>query len=72
MLLLLLSCLLKHSSCGDFSGGPGIKNLPSSAGDVGSIPDRGTRILRAMGQPEKPAHRYEDKAQPHTHKKDET
>ena len=27
-----------------------VKNLPSNAGDVGSIPGRGTKILHAPGQ----------------------
>ena len=49
-----------------------IKNLPSSAGDVVSIPDRGTRILHAMGQLQKPAHRNEDQSQLPTKKKEET
>ena len=34
----------------DFPGGPMVKNLPSSAGDAGSIPDRGTKIPLATGQ----------------------
>ena len=34
----------------DFPGGPVVKNLPSSAGDVGSIPGRGTKIPHATGQ----------------------
>ena len=33
----------------DFPGGPVIKNSPSNAGDVGSIPDKGTNILPAVG-----------------------
>ena len=28
----------------DFPGGPGVKNPPPSAGDMGSIPGRGTKI----------------------------
>ena len=28
----------------DFAGGPVVKNLPSNAGDVGSIPGLGTKI----------------------------
>ena len=32
---------------GDFPGGPRVKNLPCSAGDVGSIPGQGTEILHA-------------------------
>ena len=27
-----------------------VKNLPSNAGDSGSIPRRGAKILRAMGE----------------------
>ena len=34
----------------DFSGGPVVKNLPSNAGDAGSIPGRGTKIPHAAGQ----------------------
>ena len=35
---------------GNFPGGPVVKNPPSNAGDVGSIPDRGTKIPHAAGQ----------------------
>ena len=34
----------------DFPGGPVVKNLPSNAGDVGSIPGQGTKIPHAIGQ----------------------
>ena len=34
----------------NFSGGPEVKSSPSNAGDVGSIPDRGTKIPHATGQ----------------------
>ena len=34
----------------DFPGGPVVKNLPSNAGDTGSIPGGGTQIPHAMGQ----------------------
>ena len=34
----------------DFPGGPVVKNLPSNAGDAGSIPGRGTKIPHAVGQ----------------------
>ena len=34
----------------DFPGGPVVKNPPSSAGDVGSIPGQGTKIPHAAGQ----------------------
>ena len=37
-------------TCGDFPGGPGVKNLPSNAGVAGLIPVRGTKIPYAMGQ----------------------
>ena len=33
----------------DFPGGLVVKNLPSSAGDTGSILGRGTKILHAAG-----------------------
>ena len=29
----------------DFPGGPALKNLPANAGDMGSIPGGGTKIL---------------------------
>ena len=35
---------------GDFLGGPVAKNLPSNAGDMGSIPGQGTKIPHATGQ----------------------
>ena len=34
----------------DFPGGPVEKNLPSNAGDVGSIPGRGARFPHVVGQ----------------------
>ena len=34
----------------DFPGGPVVKNPPCNAGDVGSIPGQGTKILHAVGQ----------------------
>ena len=34
----------------DFLGGPVVKHLPSSAGDVGSSPGPGTKIPSAPGQ----------------------
>ena len=34
----------------DFPGGPVVKNTPSNAGDVGSIPGWGTKIPHAAGQ----------------------
>ena len=35
---------------GIFPGDPVVKNLPCNAGDVGSIPDRGTKISHATEQ----------------------
>ena len=35
--------------CWDFPGGPVVKNLPSNAGDAGSIPGWGTKIPHAEG-----------------------
>ena len=34
----------------DFSGGPGVKNLPSNAGDAGLNTGQGTKIPHAAGQ----------------------
>ena len=34
----------------DFPRGPVVKNLPFNAGDVGSVPGEGTKILRATEQ----------------------
>ena len=33
-----------------FPGGTVVKNLPSNAGDAGSIPGQGTKIPHALGQ----------------------
>ena len=33
----------------DIPGGPVVKNLPSDTGDVGSIPNWGTKIPQAAG-----------------------
>ena len=35
--------MVKNVGCGDFPGGPGVEDPPSSAGGTGSIPGRGTR-----------------------------
>ena len=40
---------------GDFPGGPVVKNPPSKAGHVGSIPGQGTKISHAVGAT-KPVH----------------
>ena len=34
----------------DFPSGSVVENLPSNAGDLGSIPDQGTKIPHAIGQ----------------------
>ena len=34
----------------DFPGGLVVKNLPANAGDMGSIPGQGTKILQAVRQ----------------------
>ena len=34
----------------DFPGGPVVKNLPCSVGDMGSIPGQESKILRAAEQ----------------------
>lgn len=34
----------------DFPGGAVVENLPSGAGDMGSVPDHGTRTAHAVGQ----------------------
>ena len=43
-------CPGSNLSLRDFPGGPVVKNLPSNAGDVGSIPGQGTGIPHALGQ----------------------
>ena len=43
----------------DFPGSPVVKNLPSNARAMGSIPGQGTIIPHAMGQLERPVHRKE-------------
>ena len=41
---------IEKQEVGDFPGGPVVKNPPSNAGDVDSIPGRGTKIPHAAGQ----------------------
>ena len=41
---------LKVPQSRDFPGGPVVKNPPSNAGNVGSIPGWGTKIPHAAGQ----------------------
>ena len=36
--------------CGDFPGGPVVKNLPPNSGDMGLVPGWGTKIPHAAGQ----------------------
>ena len=40
----------KAEGCGNFPGGPVVKNPPSSAGDVSSFPGRRTKILHDTRQ----------------------
>ena len=40
----------KIPDTGNFPGGPVVNNLPCNAGDTGSIPGQGTKILHANGQ----------------------
>ena len=40
----------KDDAMGDFPGGPVVKNPPSIAGDVHSIPGQGAKIPQATGQ----------------------
>ena len=39
----------KYLTSGDFPGDPMVKNPPSNAGDMGSIPSQGTKIPHAAG-----------------------
>ena len=54
-----------------------VKNLPSNAGDVDSIPSRGAKILRAVGQlspsatTREPVHCNQGPAQPKFKRKKE-
>lgn len=38
----------------DFSGGPVVKNMPSNAENMGSIPGRETKMPHGVGQLERP------------------
>ena len=44
----------KDNWTGDFPGGPEVKNPPCNAGDTGSIPDQGNKLLYATGILENP------------------
>ena len=48
--MILKNIFKKGGTFGDFPGEPVVKNLPSSAGDAGSIPGCGTEIPHALGQ----------------------
>ena len=48
-MLLSISLYIK-SLCRDFSSDPVVENLPSNAGDKGSVPGGGTQIPLAMEQ----------------------
>ena len=41
---------MSKSPSRDLPGGPVVKNPPSNAGDVGSIPGPGTKMSHATGQ----------------------
>ena len=45
----------KQGYCGDFPGGPVIKNPPYNAGDAALIPGQGTKIPRATEKLSPPA-----------------
>ena len=45
-----LECAFKLQCARDFPGSPVVENLPSSAGDSGSISGRETKITHATGQ----------------------
>lgn len=47
------SALFKILTRGDFLSGLVVNNPPSTAGDIGLTPDRGTKILHAAGQLQK-------------------
>ena len=42
--------VIKTGDFRDFPGDPVVKNPPSNAGDVGSIPGQGTKIPHTVGQ----------------------
>ena len=46
----LVNLYIEKGGTGGFPGGPVVKNPPSSAGDTGSNPGRGSRIPHATGQ----------------------
>ena len=46
--------LIKIQIPGDFPGGPVVKNLPSDAGNAGSIPGQGTKLAHIVGQLDSP------------------
>ena len=48
--LRLPATTLEGKLMGDFPGGPVVKNPPSNAGDMGSIPGWGAKIPQAVGQ----------------------
>ena len=48
LLLFLLSSWIQNFYPGDFPGGPLVKELPSNAGEMGSISEQGTKIPHVM------------------------
>ena len=49
--LLFVPPPLIWTKTGDFPGGPVLENLQSNAGEAGSIPGQGTKMLHASGLP---------------------
>ena len=45
--------VVKKTNTGNFPDGPVVKNLPSNAGNKGSIPGQGTKIPHAVGRNQK-------------------
>ena len=43
-------CTFRYIILRDFAGGPVVKNPPSNAGDMGSVPDQGTKIPHTVEQ----------------------
>ena len=46
----IIKGIIQEIKSGDFPGSPVVKNPPSNAEGVGSIPDRGTKIPHAIWQ----------------------
>ena len=55
--IFLLVFYKERAYSGDFPGGQVVKTLPSTAGDVGSIPGQGTKIPHASRPKKKPKYK---------------